>query len=93
MEDTVNNQVENNTILTKERNVILTSDLWSIVVNVDCSAFEDTLTKLKDGVYKIAKFTSRFTPAAEIGHVKILVDFLESHIYLFIYRNVTSNRS
>jgi len=83
LEDTVNNQVENNTILIKERNIILTSDLWNIVVSVDCSAFEETLAKLQDGVYKFVKFKSRFTSAAELGHVKILVDFLESHIYLF----------
>jgi len=82
LEGTVNIQVENNTILIKERNLILTNDLWSIVVNVDCSVFEDTLAKLKDDVYKIVKFKSRFTPTAELGHVKILVDFLESHIYL-----------
>jgi hypothetical protein len=83
LEGTVNNQVENNTILIKERNVILTNDRWSIVVNVDFSAFEDTLAKLKDGAYQIIKFKSRFTHTAELGHVKVLVDFIESHIYLF----------
>jgi len=83
LEGSVNNQVENNTVLIKERNVILTNDLWNIVVNVDFSTFEDTLAKLKDDVYSIVKFKSRFTPTAELGHVKILVDFLESYIYLF----------
>lgn len=56
MEGTVNNQAENNTILIKERNIILTNDRWSIVVNADFSAFEDTLAKLKDGVYKVIIF-------------------------------------
>jgi hypothetical protein len=56
LEGTVNNQAENNTILIKERNIILTNDRWSIVVNADFSAFEDTLAKLKDGVYKVIIF-------------------------------------
>ena len=83
MEGTVNSQVENNTNLIKQRNVILTNDRWSIVINFYFSVLEDTLAKLKDGVHQIIKFKSRFTPTAELGHVKILMDFLESHVYIF----------
>jgi hypothetical protein len=37
--DTVaNSQVENNTILIKERNVTLTKDRWIVVVKLDFSA-------------------------------------------------------
>lgn len=53
------------------------------MLNVDFSAFKDTLAKLKDDVCKIVKFKSRFAPTADLDHAKILVGFLENQIYLF----------
>jgi hypothetical protein len=52
-EGIVNDQVENNTILIKEKNAILTKDRWNTVVNVDFSAYQDALAKLKDDLYQI----------------------------------------
>jgi hypothetical protein len=43
-----NIQGENNTILIKERNAILSIDRWIVVVNVDFGAYQDALAKLKD---------------------------------------------
>ena len=79
----VNNQVENNTILIKERNVILTNDRWNIVVNVDFSAYQDALAKLKDDLHQINKFKSRFAPTSELSHVNNLVDLLGNQIDSF----------
>ena len=82
-EGIVNNQVENNTILIKERNVILTNDRWNIVVNVDFSAYQDALAKLKDDLHQINKFKSRFAPTSELSHVNNLVDLLGNQIDSF----------
>ena len=79
-EGRANRQVENNTILIKERNVILTNDRWIVVVNVDFSAYQDALAKLKDDLYQINKFKSRFAPTAELSYVRKLVDLLEIQI-------------
>jgi hypothetical protein len=82
-EGIVNDQAANSTILIKEKNVILTNDRWNIVVNVDFSAYQDALPKLKDDLYQINKFKSRFAPAAELKHVTNLVDLLGNRIDSF----------
>lgn len=66
-----------------DRKIILTYDRWSVVVNVDFCAYQDGLDKLKDDLHQINIFKSLFAPTAELGHINILMYFLESRIYLF----------
>jgi hypothetical protein len=82
-EGIVNHQVENNTILIKEKNAIWTNDRWNIVVNVDFRAYQEALAKLKDDLYQINKFKPRFAPAAELKHLTNLADLLGNQIDSF----------
>ena len=50
--------------------MVLTMEIWSIVVNVDFSAYQDALDKLKDALYQTNRFKSRFAPKAKLGNLQ-----------------------
>ena len=51
------------TVFVKQRDVILTNDAWSVIVNLDYSPYEQTIAKLKDDLLCMQKFK---TPLAAV---------------------------
>jgi hypothetical protein len=63
----------------KEKDVILTSDYWRIIVNFDLSAFEDAITVLREDLSRV-EIAKRTTPVGELRHVETALKFLENKL-------------
>jgi len=50
------------TVFIKQRDVIVTNDAWSVIVNLDFSPNEQTIAKLKDDLLYMQKFKMPLAP-------------------------------
>jgi len=78
-----NMEIHQNTIFIKQRDIILTNDAWTVIVNLDFSTYEQTIAKLRDDLYFIQKFKSPLAPVHELSHIEYVLQKLEDEIYAF----------
>jgi hypothetical protein len=78
-----NTEIHQNTVFIKQRDVILTNDVWTVVVNLDFSPYEQTIVKLRDDLLYIQKFKTPLAPVHELNHIKYVLRKLEDEINAF----------
>jgi len=64
-----NTEVHQNTVFIKQRDIILTNDVWTVIVNLDFSSYEQAVTKLRDDLLYIQKFKTPLAPVHELNHI------------------------
>jgi hypothetical protein len=69
--------------LSKQGDVILTNDAWTVVVNLDFSPYEQTIAKLKDDLLYMQIFKTPLTPVHELNHTEYVLQKLEEEINAF----------
>jgi len=78
-----NTEIHQNTVFIKQRDIILTNDAWTVIVNLDFSPYEQTIAKLRDDLFYIQKFKSPFVPVNELNHIEYILQKLEDEIIGF----------
>jgi len=78
-----NTEIHQNTIFIKQSDIILTNDTWTVIVNLDFSTYEQTIAKLRDGLFYIQKFKTPLTPVHELNHMEYVLQKLEEEINAF----------
>jgi hypothetical protein len=63
--------------------VILTNDVWKIVVNLDLIPYEEALINFRGDLHHILKFKSQFAPTNELVQTENLLNGLEQGIEAF----------
>jgi hypothetical protein len=48
---------------------ILTSVVWTVIVNLDFSSYKQAITKLRDDLLYIQKFKTPLAPVHELNHI------------------------
>ena len=76
-----NTEIHQNTIFIKQRDIILSNDAWTEIVNI--STYEQTIAKLRDDLYYIKKFKSPLAPVHELSHKEYVLQKLVDEIYAF----------
>jgi mannitol-specific phosphotransferase system IIBC component len=75
--------LEQSVIFLKERDVILTNDLWRVVVNLDIEPYEEVITTIKEDLKKVEGQKQEFTCTAELRQIEALLLNLESRLNSF----------
>jgi hypothetical protein len=78
-----NTEIHQNTIFIKQRDVILTSGAWMVIVNLDFSPYEQSIAKLRDDLLYIQKFKTPLAPVHELFHTEYVLQKLEDEIHAF----------
>jgi hypothetical protein len=65
------------TVFVKQRDVILTNDAWSVIVNLDFSPYEQAIAKLNDDLLYMQTFKTPLALVYEMNHIE--------YIYIYIY--------
>jgi hypothetical protein len=88
-------RIENNTIFIKQKEVILTSDEWKIVINLDLDTYEEIVARLRLELKHIHKAKTEFAPINELLQVENLLNKLEDAVISFreILPRVEAKRS
>jgi gas vesicle protein len=76
-------EIHQNTIFIKQRDVILTNDAWTVMVNLDISPYEHTIAKVIDDLLYIQKFKTQLAPVHELNHIEYVLYKLEDEIKAF----------
>ena len=59
-------EIHQNTVFIKQRDVILTSDAWTLIVDLDFNPYEQTIAKLRDDLLYIQRFKTPLAPVHEL---------------------------
>jgi hypothetical protein len=78
-----NTESHQNTVFIKQRDVILTNDMWTVIVNLDFSPYEQTIANLRDDSVYIQKFKTPLAPVHELNHIEYVLQKLEEEINAF----------
>jgi len=65
------------------KDIILTNDAWTVIVNLDFSTYEPVIAKLKDDLFYIQKFKKPLVPVHELNHIEYVLQKLEEEINAF----------
>jgi transcriptional regulator with PAS, ATPase and Fis domain len=76
-------RIEHNTIFTKQKEVILTSDEWKIAINLDLDTYEDIISRLRFELKHICKAKTKFALINEQQQLEILLNKLENAVKSF----------
>ena len=82
-------------IFLRDRDVILSSDVWQVALNLNLSAYEDVLATLKSDWEIISKHQGDSTSLSELRQVETLLESLESKLGQFrqLFPRVEPKRS
>jgi len=81
---TSNTEIHQNTIFIKQRDIILTNNAWTVIVNLDLSTYEQTIAKLTDDLIYIQKLKTLLAPVHELNLIEYVLQKLEDEINAFI---------
>jgi len=71
------------TIFIKRRDIILTSDARTVIVNLEISTSEPAIAKLRDDLFYIQKFKTPLATVHEMSHIEYVLQKLEDNINAF----------
>jgi hypothetical protein len=72
----------NQSVFLREREVVLTNDVWRIVLNLDLEPFEDAISTIKTDLMQV-ELQKQFTPVAELRQIEALLSTLEARMLGF----------
>ena len=67
----------------KERDIILSSDVWRIAINLDLNNYEEAISAVRTDIRLIEGQKNKFTPVSELKQVETLLDSLELKLHYF----------
>jgi hypothetical protein len=67
----------------EERDVIITSDVWRVAIDLDTQVYEDTIATVGNDLTSVDKQRKEFTPVAELKQVGNLLNTLELRLSNF----------
>ena len=70
-------------VFLKETDVVLTSDEWRIMVNIDLGAYEEVASTIKADLLAIQQQKKEFTPVSELKQIETLLENLEDKLHAF----------
>jgi hypothetical protein len=78
--EVINTPLNNSAVFVKDKNVILTSDYWRIIVNFDLSSYEDAITILREHLSRVNEIANRSAPIGELQQVETTLNSLENKL-------------
>jgi hypothetical protein len=78
--EVTNTSLKHSVVFVKDKDIILTSDYWQIIVNFDLSAYEDATTILRGDLSRMEETAKCTTPIGELRHVKTALTSLENKL-------------
>jgi hypothetical protein len=78
--EVINTPFNHSVVFVKDKNVILTSDYWRIVVNFDLTAYQDATSILRQDLSPIEDTDKRTVPIGELRYVRTTLDSLEKKL-------------
>jgi hypothetical protein len=71
----------NHTVLfLKQSDVILTSDVWRVVLDVDLRTYHDIVSTIKSDLMSVESQKQEFIPVNELQQIKTLLETLDSKL-------------
>ena len=67
-------------LFVKETDFLYTSDKWRVVIEIDLSAYHDTISVIRSDLMIIEQQKQEFTPVAELKHVDSLLKTIDSRL-------------
>jgi hypothetical protein len=64
----------------QDRDLILSSDQWRLVVNIDLSPYEDVIATLQENLVQVEEFVKPHNPINELRQVKATLSSLENRL-------------
>jgi len=71
------------TIFIKRRDIILTSDARTVIVNLEISTYEPAIAKLRHDLFYIQKFKTSLAPVREMKFIEYLLQKLVDEMNAF----------
>ena len=67
----------------KERDVVLSNDLWRVAVNVNLSTYYEVLSTVKSDLLSVEQQRKEFTATSELKQIELFVQILEDKLHDF----------
>jgi hypothetical protein len=64
----------------KEKDLILTSDYWKIIVNFDLMPYEDVITTLREDLRELKEVSKQYLPIGELRYVETALIVVENKL-------------
>jgi len=97
--DIVMTELEHTALFVKERDVILTSNWWRVVINFETAPYEEIIAKLSEDIQHTRRTVNnnnnQFAPIGELKQVEKLITELEKELTTFkeIFPRTDSKRA
>jgi hypothetical protein len=78
--EVINSQLNHSVLFAKEKDLILTSDYWKIIVNFDLMPYEDVVTTLREDLRELKEASKRSLPIGELRYVETALTDAESKL-------------
>jgi len=78
--EVINTRLNHSVVFVKDKNVLLTSDYWRIVVNFDLTAYQDATSILRKDLSRMEESDKRTVPTGELRQVRTTLDSLEKKL-------------
>ena len=54
-------------VFVKETEVVFTSDIWRVVLNIDLSTYHEVISTVRADLFSVEQLKKEFTPIAELN--------------------------
>jgi hypothetical protein len=78
--EVINSPLNHSVLFVKEKDLILTSDYWKIIVNFDLMPYEDVITTLREDLRQLKEATRRTLPIGELRYVETALSAVENKL-------------
>ena len=78
--EVINSPLNHSVVFVKDKEVILTSDNWRIIVNFDLSTYEDATTTLREDLTRVEEIIKHTAPIGELRHVGTALNSLQTKL-------------
>jgi hypothetical protein len=78
--EVTNTPLNHSVLFVRDKDVILTSDYWRVVVNFDLTEFEEAITKLHEDLTRVKELARRTKPIGELRQVDLALSSFEDKL-------------
>jgi hypothetical protein len=75
-----NSRTDSEHVFIQEKEVVLTNEVWKIIIDLDVEFHENTVTELRADLQDIYRLKSRYAPIHELRQVENLLADVEHEI-------------
>lgn len=80
--------INHSVIFVKETDVIVTSDIWRIMLAADLSSYQEVVATIRGYLHLVELQKTEFTPTFELRQIELLLQALEARLEEF-YQNLS----